>query len=95
MFSKFVFIVLCLHCLYYWRVIAIAIWNFRPDTGDINRLELLIGEPVHICEESEDWYYGYSLIGNSDKLAIFPKSHATAQDYEMRLTKQVTLKNIS
>lgn len=61
--------------------IYIAIWNYNPASGEEHRLQLLIGEPVHICEESEDWYYGYRLVCNQEKLGIFPKSFTITQEY--------------
>ncbi|KAJ6223195.1 hypothetical protein RDWZM_001740 [Blomia tropicalis] len=75
----------------HWKATSkfgIAIWNFKPEAKEVNRLELLIGEPVHICEENDNWYYGYSLVSSDDQMGIFPKSYVTVQEYEIRLVNK-------
>ncbi|XP_031352316.1 dedicator of cytokinesis protein 1-like isoform X2 [Photinus pyralis] len=54
------------------RCYGIAIYNII--SNDDCKLNLTVGETVHILEEEENWYYGYST---SDRRVqgIFPKSY--------------------
>ncbi|KAF5308725.1 hypothetical protein FQR65_LT06086 [Abscondita terminalis] len=54
------------------RCYGIAIYNFT--SNEDCKLNLNVGEAVHILEEEEDWYFGYSL---SDRRVqgIFPKNY--------------------
>ena len=46
-----------------------------------------IGELVHIYEECDHWFHGYSLISDSNQRGIFPKSFILVQNYGMQITK--------
>lgn len=81
------FIIILIYHLNFIIYFYLAIWNFKPEAKEVNRLESLIGEPVHICEENDNWYYGYSLVSSDDQMGIFPKSYVTVQEYEIRLVK--------
>ena len=66
---------------------ALTTWNFSPSKSSNSSsppyLPLLIGEPVHIESECDDWYYGYSLADSKhSQSGIFPKSCATLQEYD-------------
>ncbi|XP_044753163.1 dedicator of cytokinesis protein 1 [Coccinella septempunctata] len=54
------------------RSYGIAVYNFQED-GDY-KLKLTVGDAVHIKEEEENWYFGYS-INNRHAQGIFPKSY--------------------
>lgn len=49
-----------------------AIHNFRTD--ELYRLPLTVGEPVHILEENEEWYRGYTIT-DKKSVGIFPKCY--------------------
>ncbi|XP_008197863.2 dedicator of cytokinesis protein 1 isoform X2 [Tribolium castaneum] len=51
---------------------GIAIYNFAADSDF--KLELTVGDSLHILDQEENWYYGY-LIHDRHKRGIFPKSY--------------------
>ncbi|CAH0555295.1 unnamed protein product [Brassicogethes aeneus] len=51
---------------------GIVIYNFKEE-GEL-KLNLLVGETVHILLEETGWYYGYVTTNHNEK-GIFPKSY--------------------
>ncbi|PSN51994.1 Dedicator of cytokinesis protein 1 [Blattella germanica] len=51
---------------------GVAVHNFHQDAP--YRIKLMVGETVHILEESEDWFFGYSTKNRAVR-GIFPKSY--------------------
>ncbi|XP_062566377.1 dedicator of cytokinesis protein 1-like isoform X2 [Saccostrea cucullata] len=51
---------------------GVVIYNYHSRLP--HRLDLNIGDTVHISEELDDWYYGYK-IKNKNEIGIFPKSY--------------------
>ncbi|KAH9406222.1 Dedicator of cytokinesis protein 2, partial [Tyrophagus putrescentiae] len=70
---------------------GIAIWNYIPSKDELkeeghHRLQLLIGEPVHISRQSEHWYYGHSLVedrSDDEAFGIFPRTFTSTQEYRV------------
>ena len=68
-----------------------AIWNYIPSEDELkqeghHRLQLLIGEPVHISRQSEHWYYGHSLVedrSDDEAFGIFPRAFTSTQEYRI------------
>ncbi|XP_076266832.1 dedicator of cytokinesis protein myoblast city isoform X3 [Rhynchophorus ferrugineus] len=51
---------------------GIAIYNFRD--SDQGKLDLTVGDSVHILQEEANWYYGY-VVGRQHVVGIFPKNY--------------------
>lgn len=49
-----------------------VIYNFNA--SEEYKLKLNVGESVHILQEEENWYYGYSLSNQKIK-GVFPKTY--------------------
>lgn len=53
-------------------MLILAIYNFRE--SDQGKLNLTVGDSVHILQEEANWYYGY-VISRQHILGIFPKNY--------------------
>ena len=55
---------------------ANCIFNFNvpPEPNAIYKLSLVLGDPVVILRERNDWYYGHTLANEAHK-GIFPKEY--------------------
>ncbi|XP_028968827.1 dedicator of cytokinesis protein 1 [Galendromus occidentalis] len=58
---------------------AVAIANFFCQQDKPNRLQLTVGETVHILEENGDWYYGANMRSRKVR-GIFPKSYVALKE---------------